>query len=674
MPVALDVGLLFHALPTPYMLLSPALVIEAASDAYLRATLTKRERLVGQYLFDAFPDNPLSPEAQSVHNLRASLTQVLVTGQPHEMAPQHYDVPDPERPGKFVERHWHPLNTPLLDPQGRVLYILHSARDVTAEVQAQVHLRASHAADQHARAEAERQAAERLTFYRVFEQTPALVALLRDPGHRFEYVNPAYQALFPGRQLVGLDLAVAVPELQDQGFGDLLDRVYQTSETYFGQEMPFTAQPPPGQPPRRAYYNFTYQAYRENGQVAGISIFAYDVTEQVLARQERAAQQRQLQDVFEQAPVAIFVVRGEEYIFDVVNPSMGQMLGSTPDQILGQRYFDLLPALADQGYRDLLAQIWHSGQEYVAHEQAAQLPHHRDGEPGYYNFSYVPLRNAEGRTTSIMCVAVDVTAQVRARQQVQDLNEELAAINEELQVTNEELNQSNTQLTRTNVDLDTFVYTASHDLKAPITNIESIVLALRETLPAAVQHDEMVAHLLALLDKTIARFQVTITQLTDMTRLQLAHTGPVEPVVLAQVVEDVRLDLTPLLLAAQTQLTVDLTPELVVSFAPANLRSVVYNLLSNAIKYRAPDRPSVVLVRAAQTPNGVVLAVQDNGLGMSEVQQRQLFGLFQRLHTHVEGTGVGLYISKRLVENAGGTISVQSQPHQGTTFTVTFPA
>lgn len=60
-------------------------------------------------------------------------------------------------------------------------------------------------------------------------------------------------------------------------------------------------------------------------------------------------------------------------------------------------------------------------------------------------------------------------------------------------------------------------------------------------------------------------------------------------------------------------------------------------------------------------------------MGLSEGQQRQLFGLFQRLHTHVAGTGVGLYISKRLFENAGGTITVQSQPNEGTTFTVTFP-
>ncbi|MFD1874415.1 PAS domain-containing sensor histidine kinase [Hymenobacter bucti] len=560
---------------------------------------------------------------------------------------------------------------PMADGNGQTQGILVFAVDVTEQVRTR---RQATALQAQLLATAQHQAAERLAFYQVFEQTPALVALLRAPAHRFEYVNPAYQALFAGRPLVGLDAVVAAPELGGQGFIALLDRVYQTGETYFGQELPFTPVPAPGLAPRTTYFDFTYQAYRENGEVAGISLIAFDVTEQVLARQERARQQRQLREVFEQAPVAIFVVRGAEYVFDVVNPSMGVMLGSAPDQVLGQRYFDLLPALAEQGYRDLLDQVWHTGQAYVAQEQAAQLPHHRAGETGYYSFTYVPVREAEGSITGIMCVAVDVTSQVQARQQVDSLNEKLAAINEELTATNEELNKSNTQLTRTNVDLDTFVYTASHDLKAPITNIESITLALRETLPAEVQQDEMIAHLLDLLAQTTTRFQLTIGQLTDLSKLQLAHTGPAEPVNLAAVVESVRLDLAPVIADANAQLTVAVAPELMASFSPANLRSAVYNLLSNAVKYRAFDRPAQVWVRAFPAGPRVVLEVQDNGLGLSEVQQRQLFGLFQRLHTHVEGTGVGLYITKRLVENGGGTIAVQSQVDAGTTFTLTFPA
>jgi signal transduction histidine kinase len=88
-------------------------------------------------------------------------------------------------------------------------------------------------------------------------------------------------------------------------------------------------------------------------------------------------------------------------------------------------------------------------------------------------------------------------------------------------------------------------------------------------------------------------------------------------------------------------------------FSAKNLRSVVHNLLSNALKYRHPTRPPRVRIACVHTDHHFVLTVQDNGLGLSEPQQARLFQLFQRLHTHVEGTGVGLYMVERIVEQAG---------------------
>jgi signal transduction histidine kinase len=231
---------------------------------------------------------------------------------------------------------------------------------------------------------------------------------------------------------------------------------------------------------------------------------------------------------------------------------------------------------------------------------------------------------------------------------------------------------SNTRLLRTNADLDTFVYTASHDLKAPITNIEGILAALRDTLPAAVQQDEVVAHLLDLLDNTVSRFQTTIFQLTDLSRLQQTYNEPAELLELAPVVADVLADLAPQVAAAQAQVHLAVPAGLQVSFAPASLRSIVYNLLSNAVKYRSPERPAQVWLQAEAQPRLVVLTVRDNGLGLTEAQQTRLFGVFQRLHTHVEGTGVGLYMIKRLIDNAGAHITVTSSPDVGSTFTVTF--
>lgn len=160
MPGSFDLLAVFNTLPGPYLLLSPTLRIEAVNDAYLAATLTTREHLLAQYMFDAFPDNPATPEAQGVANLNASLQQVLATGQPHKMAVQHYDVPDIATPGAFVVRYWEPINTPVLDAHGAVTGIIHHVVNITDRVQADVHLRDSQAREQQALAQAQ---AERAT-------------------------------------------------------------------------------------------------------------------------------------------------------------------------------------------------------------------------------------------------------------------------------------------------------------------------------------------------------------------------------------------------------------------------------------------------------------------------------------------------------------------------------
>jgi signal transduction histidine kinase len=101
--------------------------------------------------------------------------------------------------------------------------------------------------------------------------------------------------------------------------------------------------------------------------------------------------------------------------------------------------------------------------------------------------------------------------------------------------------------------------------------------------------------------------------------------------------------------------------------------SVLLNLVSNALKYRHPDRAPVVQVRSYREQGRLVVRVQDNGLGLSKAQQGKLFRLFQRLHPHVEGTGVGLYLVKKILDHAGGSIQVESELGQGSTFIAVFP-
>lgn len=124
----------FDAAPHAYLMLSPELTIVGANDAYLAATMTRRQDLLGRPLFDAFPDNPGRPEADGVRNLAASLARVLDTGRRDPMDWQRYDIRGPD--GVFLERWWQPLNTPVFGEDGRLVLILHHVLDVTAIVEA----------------------------------------------------------------------------------------------------------------------------------------------------------------------------------------------------------------------------------------------------------------------------------------------------------------------------------------------------------------------------------------------------------------------------------------------------------------------------------------------------------------------------------------------------------
>ncbi len=126
----------FERARSPYLLLDPGpgLHIVDINDAYASATMTNRVVIAGRPLFEVFPDNPDVPDADGVSNLHASLRAAAQTGRPHVMRVQRYDVRD--RDGRFVERYWRPVNTPVLDDDGRLVYLLHHVEDVTSDVEA----------------------------------------------------------------------------------------------------------------------------------------------------------------------------------------------------------------------------------------------------------------------------------------------------------------------------------------------------------------------------------------------------------------------------------------------------------------------------------------------------------------------------------------------------------
>ncbi|MGW3495208.1 PP2C family protein-serine/threonine phosphatase [Streptomyces sp. NPDC001020] len=128
----MDYAALFAATPSPYLVLDPDLVIVEVNQAYLDMTGRTRDDLVGRHIFDAFPDDPNDPESEGVRTLHDSLERVLATRQPDALAFMKYGIPVTGRPGTFEERWWSPVNTPVVGSDGKVIWIIHRAEDVTA--------------------------------------------------------------------------------------------------------------------------------------------------------------------------------------------------------------------------------------------------------------------------------------------------------------------------------------------------------------------------------------------------------------------------------------------------------------------------------------------------------------------------------------------------------------
>ncbi|MES2730211.1 MAG: HAMP domain-containing sensor histidine kinase [Bacteroidota bacterium] len=258
-------------------------------------------------------------------------------------------------------------------------------------------------------------------------------------------------------------------------------------------------------------------------------------------------------------------------------------------------------------------------------------------------------------------------------------NDDLAAANEELSAANEaivegidELNDTNNELKRINEDLDNFIYTASHDLKAPISNIEGLMSVLIKKLKVKGWEDDSTKRIAELINTSIERFKETIVDLTEVAKIGKDTQDNEGMVSLTEVINDVLLDLRGKIIDYGVEVEHWIAPEIDLFFNRKNLKSIMFNLIDNAIKYRSPNRQPIIAISLESTSGYQVLTIKDNGLGIDPNKKDKIFGLFKRLHMHVDGTGVGLYIVKKIIENAGGKIEVESKPGVGSSFAIYF--
>ena len=320
----IDFRALFEQAPASLLILrpdSPRFTIVDASDAYLKAVSLPREVMLGRSLFEVFPDPPDDPLATGTANLRASLLRAIATRRPDAMPVQRYPIRLAD--GRWEERHWKPLNTPLVNADGRVVALIHSVEDVTelvrleaserealiereraverekfitllqeqaVELEQQTEELQSTAATLEERTEEAEQAraataaAER-RLRDVFEQAPVAVAVMTGPDLVYTITSPRYVAMLGGRKMLGLPLREALPELAGQAVIEIVRQVYETGVPFSQPERMIRLDKSQRGALEEYYFNVGYQPLLgDDGRVYAVASTAYEVTDQVQAR------------------------------------------------------------------------------------------------------------------------------------------------------------------------------------------------------------------------------------------------------------------------------------------------------------------------------------------------------------------------------------------------------
>lgn len=328
-----DFQLLFAACPGLYLALLPDsnFTIVAASEAYLRATMTRREAIVGQALFDVFPDNPADPHATGVRDLRASLERVKQTRGADAMAVFKYDVRRPaEQGGEFEERYWRPLNMPVLGADGQLRYILHQAEDVTEWVRMSF------------QAESNRlraQLTDQISEYAIFMLDPAGNVVSWNAGAERlkgytagEIIGRHFSLFYTQEDVEGgkpaheLERAATEGHAEDEGW-----RVRKDGSRFWANVV------------------ITRLLDRE-GRLVGFAKITRDLSE----RKRMEDMLRQWQHLFEHADWGVAIGGAQSHRLELMNPAFARMHGYTVEELTGKPLADVF---APSARADLLRHL-----------------------------------------------------------------------------------------------------------------------------------------------------------------------------------------------------------------------------------------------------------------------------------------------------------------------------
>jgi PAS domain S-box-containing protein len=696
----IDFRALFESAPGLYLVLTPDLSIAAVSDAYLKATMTKREEILGRGLFEVFPDNPEDPNATGTRNLRASLLRVLANRAPDAMALQKYDIRRLESEGSgFEERYWSPVNSPVLE-DGEVAYIIHCLVDATefvhsreqrleqgkrteelrtgtAKMEAELFLRAQQVQQANARLElanseiedrvregrvelelANRGQRESQTnFQMMVDGVTDYAILMLDPDGRVISWNAGAERLkgYGANEIIGQHFSRFYPEV-DVASGKPAKELETAAREGRLEDEGWRVR----KDGSRFWANMILTALRdETGQLLGFSKVTRDLTQRRQAEQTLQLEKSKLTAAFENTNMGLVLSdgRGQNLTMNAAAlrfhgySSVAEMHGRVeayadewelrgPDgRIIPFAEWPLPRAICGQSFRnwEIHLRSLKSGYEWVC------------------SYTGVPVRNSAGEISLIVLTLLDITERKRAEEAMRRLNEGL-----------EQRVQERTQaLDATNKELEAFSYSVSHDLRAPLRSIDGFSQVLLEEYASALDAEGH-GHL----ERIRAAAQRMGNLIDDM--IMLSRISRAE-------LKREELDVTALVAHLADALrqgepdravTFAIEPGLVARADPRLLRIVLENLLGNAWKFTRHTPEAHISFGLLQTDGTAAFCVRDNGAGFDMAYADKLFTPFQRLHSprEFEGTGIGLATAARVIQRHGGRIWAEAAAGQGAAF------
>lgn len=475
-----------------------------------------------------------------------------------------------------------------------------------------------------------------MRFRQMIMQAPVAIALVEGPDKKIVAANPAMLRIWgKDERVINMRFDEALPELEGQGFRELITRVAETGEVYHGYETP--ARLYRNGQLEENYYNFVNaRVGAAPGGGYSVILVASDVTPQVKARKEMEESEKRFRSLILEAPMPTALYTGENLVVEVANEAMLTLWGKS-DSAIGKPLIEAVPELEGQPFIPLLTEVLHTGHTYHTDQQKADLVVDGKLQSFWFNFTYKPLHDASGNVYGILNMAVDITRQVMLQQQK-----------------------------------DEFIGIASHELKTPVTSIKAYAQVMEAAFKQKGYQKE--STMLNRMGVQINKLTNLISDLLDTTKIQAGKLMFNERwfnfnQVVEEVIEDIQRTSSKHIITSSFQDTGEVFAD------PDRIGQVLTNLLSNAIKY-SPNSDKII-VRTSVKEDQVKLCVEDFGVGIPADKHEKVFEQFYRVsgdkqHTF-PGLGLGLYISSEIIRREGGRIWVEGSEGKGSTFCFTLP-